>query len=150
MSTPGIENSGREMVITFEDLDMQGQAMGPLPSGYTGLKWSDSAWFMTRHFSSSVCPGARFGLFNAHSRDITIESKHLFDLKALSLCTLWSDTTQVLVEGWENQVRKYATTLTVKQSSVASFNLDYHAIDRVELKPDGAHIVVNPITILWE
>lgn len=150
MPAPGMESSGRETVITFEDLDMQGQAMGPLPSGYAGFAWSDKAWFMTRHFFSSVCPGARFGLFNAHSSDITIESKHLFDLKALSLCTLWTDTTQVLVEGWENQVRKYATTLTVKQSPVTSFNLDYHAIDRIELKPYGAHIVVNPITILRE
>jgi hypothetical protein len=144
VSTPGAENSGRAIEITFEDLHLKGQAMGPLPSGYAGFTWSEKAWFMTKDFSSSA---SRFGLFNAHSGDITIGSKHLFDFKGLSLCTLWSDTAQVLAEGWEKQVRKYATTLTVKQSSMTPFNLDYHAIDRVELKPGGAHIVVNVIKV---
>ena len=32
MAAAGAENS-REIVITFEDLHAQGQAMGPLPSG---------------------------------------------------------------------------------------------------------------------
>ncbi len=149
MPTPAAEKSGRAITITFEDLDMHGQPLGPLPRDYAGFTWSDNAWFMTRQFSSMICPGVRFGLFNAHSGDITIESKHLFDLKGLSLCALWSDTAQVLVEGWEKQVRKYATTLTVKQSSMTPFTLDYHAIDRVELKPGGAHIVVNPITVFF-
>lgn len=144
MTAPDVENGSGETVITFEDLHLQGQALGPLPANYAGFTWSESAWFMTKDFSSSV---SRFGLFNAHSGDITIEGKHLFDLKRLSLCTLWRDTAQVLVEGWEKEVRKYATTLTVKQYSMTSFNLDYHAIDRVELKPGGAHIVVNRITV---
>jgi hypothetical protein len=113
MLAPVLESSGREIKITFEDLHEKGQAMGPLPRGYAGFTWSDSAWFMTKNFSSSV---SRFGLFNAHSKDITIASEHLFDLRGLSLCTLWSDTAQVLVEGWEKQVRKHATTLTLKQS----------------------------------
>ena len=142
--TPIVADSG-EIVITFEDLYAQGQAMGPLPSDYMGFAWSDSAWLMTKDFFSSV---SRCGLFNAHNRDVTIESKRLFDLKVLSICTLWSDTAQVLVEGWEKQVRKYATTLTAKQSSMTPFNLDFHAIDRVVLKPGGSHIVVNPITVL--
>jgi hypothetical protein len=142
----GAENSG-EIVITFEDLHVQGQKMGPLPSGYAGFTWGENAWFMTRDFSSSVCPRARFGLFNAHSKDITIESKRLFDLKKLSLCTLWTDTVQILVEGWEKQARKYTTTLTLKQSSFTSFKLDYHAIDRVELKAGGAHVLINPISV---
>ena len=49
------------------------------------------------------------------------------------------------VEGWEKQVRKYATTLTVKLSSVSPYDLGYRAIDRVELKAGGAHILINPI-----
>ena len=48
MTAPDLKNGSREIVITFEDLDAQGQAMGPLPSGYMGFTWSDSAWFMTR------------------------------------------------------------------------------------------------------
>ena len=150
MAAPAIENSGRETVITFEDLHIQGQAMGPLPTSYARLTWSENAWFMTKDFFSCVRAGDRFGLFNARSGDITIESKRLFDLKGLSFCTLWSDTTQLIVEGWEDQVRKYATTLTMKQFSVTPFNLDYHAIDRVELKPGGTHIAVNPITLFFK
>jgi hypothetical protein len=87
---------------------------------------------------------------NAYGRDITIASERSFDLKALSLCTMWKDAIQVLVEGWEKEVRKYTTTLTVKQSSVTLFNLNYHAIDRAELKPGGAHIVVNPIIVVFK
>ena len=149
MAAAGAENS-REIVITFEDLRAQGQAMGPLPSGYAGLMWSDSAWFMTKDFASSVCPRVRCGLLNAHARDITIESTHLFDLKGLSLCALWSDNVQVLVEGWEKQVRRYAETLTAKQDSVTLFNLAYHAIDRVELKAGGAHVLITAIIILFK
>jgi hypothetical protein len=149
MAAPGAENS-REIVITFEDLHAQGRPMGPLPSNYAGLTWSDSAWFMTKDFLSSVCPKVRCGLLNAHGRDITIESEHLFGLRALSLCTLWRDKAQVLVEGWEKQVRKYAETLTAKQTSVTLFNLDYRAIDRVELKAGGAHIVISTITVLFQ
>jgi len=147
MAAPGVENS-REIVITFEDLLAQGQAMGPLPKCYAGLTWSDSAWFMTKEFASSVCPKVRCGLLNAHGRDITIEDKHLFDLKGLSLCALWRDKTQVLVEGWEKQVRKYAETLTAKQDSATLFTLDYRAVDRVQLKAGGAHIVISAITVL--
>ena len=146
MSAPDAKNSGGEIVITFEDLHAQGRAMGPLPSGYAGFTWSESAWFMTRAFSLSVC-GGRFGLLNAHGGDMNVKSKRLFDLKRLSLWTLWKDDAQVLVEGWENEARKYATTLTVKRSSVNPFELDYRAIDRVELKTGGDHIVINPITV---
>ena len=151
MPPPGVGNSAGESVITFEGprYAVPGQALGPLPSDYAGLRWGDTAWFMTKDFSSSVCPRGRFGLFNAHSGDITIASEHLFDLKGLSLCTLWSDTAQVLVEGWKKQVRKYATTLAVKQFRVTTFSLDYNAINRMVLKPGGAHIVVNPITVFF-
>jgi len=102
-------------MITFEDLDAQGHAMGPLPKNYAGFTWSDHAWFMTKSFSFAIYPGVGFGLFNAHSKDITIESTHMFDLKELSLCTLWSEGAQVVVEGWEAQVRKYTTTLVLKR-----------------------------------
>jgi hypothetical protein len=107
MTAPELKNSSGEILITFEDLHLQGQAMGPLPSGYMGFTWSDSAWFMTKAFSSSVCPGAagKIGLLNAHGKDIRIESKRLFDLKGLSLCTLWTDKAQVCVEGWEKEAK---------------------------------------------
>ena len=149
MTAPDSKNDNGEILITFEDLDAQGQAVGPLPSGYVGFTWSDSAWFMTRAFSSSVCPGVRIGLLNAHGKDITIESKRLFDLKGLSLCTLWVDKAQVGVEGWEKEVRKYATTQTVSRASITHCALPYRSIDRVELKAAGAHIVISAITGLF-
>ena len=146
---PGFTTNGSgKIVITFEDLYAQGRAMGPLPSGYMGFTWSDSAWFMTREFSSSICPGVRIGLLNAHGKDITIESKNPFDLKGLSLCTLWSDDARVLLEGWEKGVRKYATTQTVSRASTIQCALDYRDIDRVELTTGGTHILINTITIL--
>ncbi len=145
---PNVADSGKEIVITFEDLDAQSQAMGPLPSGYMGFTWSDSAWFMTRAFSLSVCPVVRVGLLNANGKDITMESKHLFDLKGLSLCTLWADKAQILVEGWEKEVRKYATTQTVSRASIIQCALDYRGVDRVELKAGGTHLVISTITVL--
>jgi len=149
VAPPYAGTSGREIVITFTDLHMLGQKMGPLPSGYAGLTWSDTAWFVTKEFLSSVCPGAPFGLLNAQGQDITIESERPFDLRALSLCTLWRST-QVLVEGWEKEARKYATTLAAQRISSVRFDLDYGAIDRVALKTDGAHIVINTITVLFK
>jgi len=53
------------------------------------------------------------------------------------------------VEGWEQQVRKYARTLTVRHASITAFDLDYRAIDRVGLKGSDAHILINPITISY-
>jgi hypothetical protein len=150
VTAPEQKNGSGEILITFEDLHLQGQAMGPLPSGYMGFTWSDSAWFMTKAFSSSVCPGAagQIGLLNAHGKDITIESKHLFDLKGLSLCTLWTDKAQICVEGWEKEVRKYTTTQTVSRDSIIQCALDYRDVDRVELKADGKHIMITSITVL--
>ncbi len=143
-----VADSGKDTVITFEDLHVQGQTMGTLPSGYTGFTWSDSAWFMNRAFSSSVCPGVRIGLLNAHGRDITIESRQLFDLKGLSLCTLWAYNVQVLLEGWEKEVRKYATIQAVSRTSAMRCALDYRDVDRVELKAGGTHLVITAITVL--
>ena len=148
MVPPNVEDSGKDTVITFEDLDAQHQAMGPLPSGYMGFTWSDSAWFVTRAFSSSVCPGVRIGLLNAHGRDITMKSKQLFDLKGWSFCTLWAHTAQVLLEGWEKEVRKYATIQTVSRASTIKCALDYRGVDRVELKAGGTHLVITTITVL--
>ena len=85
MTGPDIKNGSGEIVITFKGLHLQDRVMGPLPSGYMGFTWSDSAWVTSKVFSSSVC-GGRTGLLNAHGKDITIESKNLFDLKGLSLC----------------------------------------------------------------
>ncbi len=150
MTAPDSKNGSGETVITFEDLDLQGQAMGPLPSGYRGFTWSDSAWFMTRAFSSSVGLGGRVGLLNAHGKDITIESKHLFDLKGLSLCTLWTDKARVRVEGWEKKVIKYTTTQTVSRASTTHCALDYRDVDRVELKAGGTHLVITAITVFFK
>ena len=142
-----INSIGKEIVLTFEDLHVQGRAMGPLPNGYAGLTWSGSAWFVTKQFLSSVCPGVPFGLLNAQGHDLTIESEHPFDLRTLSPCTLWRST-KVLVEGWEKEARKYATTVAARQISPVRFDLDYRAVDRVALRIDGAHIVVDTITML--
>jgi len=56
--------------------------------------------------------------------------------------------TQVSVEGWEKEVRKYATTQTVSRASILRCALDYRAVDRVELKAGGKHILVLAITVL--
>lgn len=150
MSAPDIKKSSGKILITFEDLDAQSQPTGPLPSGYMGFTWSDSAWFMNRAFSSSVCPGVGTGLLNAHGKDITIESKQLFDLKRLSLCTLWAYNVQVLLEGWEKEVRKYATTQAVSRTSTMRCALDYRDVDRVELKTGGTHLVITDIAVLFK
>ena len=142
------KNGGGEIVITFEDLYAEGQATGPLPSGYMGFTWSDGAWFINRTSSSSICPGVRIGLLNAHGKDITIESKDPFDLKGLSLCTLWAYDARVRVEGWEKKVIKYTTTQTVPRASTIQCALDYRGIDRVELMTGGTHILITAITIL--
>jgi hypothetical protein len=144
-----LTNGSGDTVITFEDLHLQDQAMGPLPSGYMGFIWSDSAWFVTKAFSSSIWPGGgRIGLLNAHGKDIIMESKRPFDLKGLSLCTLWTDKAQVLVEGWEKEVRKYATTQVVSRALTIRCALDYRDVDRVELKANGVHLVISTINVL--
>ena len=150
MTAPDLKNGSRETVITFEDLHLQGQVMGPLPGGYRGFIWSDSAWFMTKAFSSSVCTTGQIGLLNANGKDITIESKHPFDLKGLSLCALWADKAEVRLEGWEKEVRKYATTQTVSRALITHCALDYRGIDRVELKPGGVHLVINTIQCFYQ
>jgi hypothetical protein len=142
------KNGGGEIVITFEDLYTEGQAMGPLPSGYMGFTWSDSAWCLSRGFTSSVCPGVRIGLLNAHGKDIRIESKDPFDLKGLSVCTLWTDRARVRVEGWEKKVIKYTTTQTVPRALTIQCALDYRDVDRVELITGGTHILIDTITIV--
>jgi len=148
VTAPDPKNAGGETLITFEDLDLASRAMGPLPSGYRGFTWSDSAWFMTRAFVSSVCPGSQIGLLNAHGKDITIERKHPFDLKGLSLCALWADKAQIGVEGWKKGVRKHVTIQTVSRGSTTHCTLDYRGVDRVELKTGGAHLVITAITVL--
>ncbi|HVN24219.1 MAG TPA: hypothetical protein VMT71_09615 [Syntrophorhabdales bacterium] len=147
MTESGVNNNSLHTVIDFEDLLAQSQRMGPLPSGYRGFTWSDSAWITSKVFSESVCSG-RFGLFNADGKDMTIEGKQLFDLKELSLCALWVDKAPVAVEGWEKGIRKYATTQTVSRASILRCALDYRAVDRVELKAGGKHILVLAITVL--
>jgi hypothetical protein len=149
VTAPDLKNGSGDTIITFEDLHLRGQAMGPLPSSYMGFIWSDSAWFMTKAFSSSVWPGGgRSGLLNAHGKDIIIESKRLFDLKGLSLCTLWTDKAQILMEGWEKEVRKYATTRVVSRVLSIRCALDYRDVDRVELKANGVHMMISTINVL--
>jgi hypothetical protein len=150
VTTPDLKNNSKEIPITFEDLHLQDRAMGPIPSGYMGFTWSDSAWFMNTAYSSSVCPGVRIGLLNAHGRDITIENNHLFDLKGLSLCTLWAYNAQVLLEGWEKEVRKYATIQTVSRTSTMQYAVNYPGVDRVELKAGGTHLVISTISVLFK
>ena len=52
------------------------------------------------------------------------------------------------MEGWEKEVRKYATTQTVSRGSIIQCALDYRDIDRVELKAGGTHLVISTITVL--
>jgi len=150
VTTPDLKNNSKEIPITFEDLHLQDRAMGPIPRGYMGFTWSDSAWFMNTAYSSSVCPGVRIGLLNAHGRDITIENNHLFDLKGLSLCTLWAYNAQVLLEGWEKEVRKYATIQAAPRGSTTRCALDYRGVDHVELKAGGTYLVITAITFLFK
>jgi len=96
-----------------------------------------------------VCTTGQIGLLNANGKDITIESKHPFDLKGLSLCALWADKAEVRLEGWEKEVRKYATTQTVSRALITHCALDYRGIDRVELKPGGVHLVINTIQCFY-
>jgi len=101
---------------------------------------------MPQHFAADMC-GGRCGLFNAEGKDITVTSERPFDLKTLSVFTLWQDNAQVIVEGWEQQVRKHERTLTVRQPFVTAFDLNFGSIDRLTLKAGGTHMVVNPITV---
>ncbi len=142
-------HSGREVVITFGDLYKQGHAMGLLPDGYAGFAWSKNAWFLTREFSSLFHRGAQAMLLNAHGEDITFESKQTFDLKAISTALLWVNTAPVLVEGWGHGVRKYARTLDLRRATATRSDLDYDDIDRVDIKPGGAHVVIDAITVVF-
>jgi hypothetical protein len=93
-------------------------------------------------------PWGQIGLLNAHGKDITVESKHLFDLKGLSFCTLWTDKAEVGVEGWEKEIRKYATTHAVSRASTTHCALDYRGVDHVERRAGGVHLVITTITVL--
>ena len=66
----------------------------------------------------------------------------------MSLCGPWVDKTQVSLEGWEKEVRKYAATQTVSRASIIQCALDYRDVDRVELKAGGKHIMITSITVL--
>lgn len=146
---PNAPDRSREIVITFEDLYGRGQPMGPLPRGYAGFTWSESAWFMTREFSSSVRPG-QAALFNAHGEDLFFEREHPFGLKELSLSLLWMNTVEILVEGWETGVCKFAETATARKNAAIRLKLDFRDVDRVGLKSGGDHVVIHAVTFVFK
>jgi hypothetical protein len=52
------------------------------------------------------------------------------------------------VEGWEKEVRKYATTHAVSRASTTHCALDYRGVDHVERRAGGVHLVITTITVL--
>ena len=149
MVRPSAENSIREFVITFEDLCGKGKFMGPLPSGYAGFTWSDHAWFVTKNCSSSLCVSGQAALLNAGGEDLTVKSERLLDLKGLFVSSLWSETAEVLLEGWEKDVRKYATTLTVRRNTATWAEMGFGGIDRLEIKAGRTHVLIDDIAVLF-
>jgi hypothetical protein len=141
-----VENGSREVVVTFEDL-RNDKPMGPIPAGYAGFTWSGSAWFLTKGCYSSVCMRDQVALFCAYGHDVSFERQGSFHLKSLSLSALWEDIAEVVLEGWENGVRKYSQTLTVFKNTATEFTVDYRGINRVSFKTGGAHIVVDNIAL---
>lgn len=146
---PNAPDRSREIVITFEDLYGRGQLMGPLPRGYAGFTWSESAWFMTREYSSSVRPG-HAALFNAHGEDLFFEREHPFGLKELSLSLLWMSTIEIMVEGWEKGMSKFAETATARKNAAIRLKLDFRDVDRVGLKSGGDHVVIHAVTVVFK
>jgi len=136
-----------QTVITFEDLYEYGKQMGALPEGYAGLRWSNEACFLTKEFRGAVATANRVGLFNTHGRDISIESERPFDLVGLSLCSLWTDFVSIDLEGWQESMIKYATTIPVRQGVATVLSPGWSNIEQLQFRTGGKHFVVNYITI---
>jgi hypothetical protein len=141
------EISNRELIITFEDLKERGKPLGPLPTGYAGCTWCESAWFLTKACHPSACMKGQVSLLNADGSDVGFERPEPFWLKSLSLSLLWEGKSDVVLEGWTQGVMKYSRTVTIPRSTAIQFEPDYRGIDRVNLRTGGAHVVVDNITL---
>jgi len=119
-----------QTIITFEDLYKYSNQMGALPEGYAGLRWSKEAWFLTKEFRGATATANRVGLFDAHGRDISIESELPFDLVGLSLCSLWSDIVSIDLEGWQESMIKYATTIPVRKGVATLLSPGWSNLER--------------------
>ncbi len=91
-------------------------------------------------------PQVEIGLLNAEGQHLTMECDRPFDLVMLSLCALWMDA-RVVVEGWEKDSRKYDRSVPAQWQSLRRVTLEYRTVDRIMLSTDGAHILVNEISV---
>jgi hypothetical protein len=150
MIVPTLESDSpdsRETLITFEDLSTAQMPVGPLPKGYSGLTWSESAWFVTRIWHPSASMSGQVALLNANEDDVSFERQEPFDLLGLTLSSLWGEKAEVVLEGWRKGVVKHSKTLTVHKNRMTRFNLDYRSIDRIVLKTGGVHILLDDIIL---
>lgn len=142
-----VQNAGRDVVISFEDLYENGKPTGPLPTDYAGCTWCENSWFLTKGCYSSACMRGEVALLNANGHDISFGRQEPFHLKSVLLSSLWEESADVVLEGWARGVRKYSQTFTARRLVATQFDLDYGDIDRVNLNTGGAHVVVSNFTL---
>jgi hypothetical protein len=142
-----VQNAGRDVVISFEDLYENGKPTGPLPTDYAGCTWCENSWFLTKGCYSSACMNGQVALLNANGHDISFVRQEPFHLKSVLFSSLWEESADVVVEGWAQGVRKYSQILTARKLTATQFDLDYRSIDRVNVSTGGAHVVLDNITL---
>lgn len=140
---------GAPNCLDFEDLGHSYRTTGQIPEGYQGLAWSKSSYWVTK----GLLPGSGYdhgtiggvSLFTAFGRDVSL-SGDKFSFYGAYITSTWSDTQDVIVEGWRGERRVYTKKIRTHNDRAYWFDFDFKEIDQLRFLPLGTYIVIDNIT----
>ena len=148
--------------IDFEDLNYEYaphllpssngyEGYGKIPNEYGGLSWDSNSFWMTKDYMPNS--GYQLGtidnvsMFNGWGRDVSmsLNSDGYFSSIEMYL-TMARDTSEVIVEGWENNILLYTNSITVYSDKKTFFDFNIpEGIDTFKLRPDDSQMVIDNI-----
>ncbi len=156
MSLLGFAGASSATVLTFDDI-----GEGFIMSGYGGLNW-DNMWTLNSETyglpNSGYVKGTVSGpnvAYNAYAEQALV-SDSLFDFNGAYFTAAWNNGLSIHVQGYDANLLKYDTTLTVDTTGPTYFNLGFLGIDKLVfnsfggvpagLGGDGEHFVMDNFT----
>jgi len=153
--------------LDFEGFWDGSEYCGPLPEGYGGFTWSDSAYWGSYEYFSRYAPNGYLstwcgdvGIYTSHEEAISIGGP-LFDFGSARVGSAWDTGQGVTFEGWLDGDLLYSSTITVDTQS-GDYNFGFEGINTLWVLPDtstgtkdpgtyaagsGHHIALDNITI---
>lgn len=135
-------------VITFDDIPAGVGSTGKIPSGYSGLNWSDgfallppASYFgsppiLANGYSLAVVSGPNVA-YNTSEGALSIFSTSTFTFNSVFMTAAWDDDVHITVTGSLKGVFEDTKTVILSATAPTLFTFDWSGIDNVTFTPSG-------------